>query len=138
MRSLILALTVSCCFTASSAKSVLGFPVTGGASHHATFARLGLELTERGHDFAILLSSGDTLGQARLSQPPFNKLRQIRFSGPVGVGTNEWLNDLDRDPSKASFVSASICEVIAKSTAHLLLIHWKKAAAGSLPLLLST
>ena len=101
MRFLTLALAVGCCFRASIAKSVLGVAVTGGTSHHATFAKIGVELSERGHDFTLLLSSGDTLAQARLAYPPFSDLKQIRYSGPEYIGTNEWLSDLDRDPAKA-------------------------------------
>ncbi len=105
MRSLFLALWIACCLRACSAKSVLGFAVTGGTSHHATFARIGLELAERGHDVTLLLSSGDRLAQARLAHPPFDGIKQIRFAGPEGIGTNEWLTDLDRNPAKVTSLS---------------------------------
>ncbi len=81
--------------------------MTGATSHHATFAKLGLELVERGHDFTLLLSSGDTLGQDRLARPPFNELRQVKFAGPEGTGTSDSLSDLDRNPAKVQITASS-------------------------------
>ena len=102
MRVLLLFVVLCIRIGASSAKSVLGFAVPGGTSHHATFAQIGLELVDRGYDFTLLLSSLDTLGQARLARPPFSNLKQVHFAGPSGVGTNEALNASDGGLSKAN------------------------------------
>ena len=82
------------------AKSVIGFAVTGGTSHQSAIAQIGLELIARGHSFAMLLSSGDTLSQARLAREPFKGLKLYKFSGPPDIGTDAWLKKLDRDQRK--------------------------------------
>lgn len=87
-------------FNTAQAKSVIGFAVTGGASHQAACAQIGLELVQRGHDFAMLVSSGDTLSQARLARQPYGTLKVHKFSGPAHIGTPDWLRKLDRDPQK--------------------------------------
>ena len=84
----------------SSAGSVIGFAASGAVSHQAAFARIGLELVERGHSFAMLVSAGDTLTQARFAKPPFQHLRQIYYSGPPELGTEDWLKSLHRAPLK--------------------------------------
>ncbi|KAK9826069.1 hypothetical protein WJX74_009969 [Apatococcus lobatus] len=55
---------------------------------------------KRGHNFTMLMSSGDELGQARLARKPFDALRKLNFSGPPDVGTETWLRQLKRDPVK--------------------------------------
>ena len=89
----------------ASAKSIIGFAATGITSHTAAVARVGLELKERGHDFAMLVSAGDVLTQARLAKHPFEEVRQIRYAGPPDLGTVKWLERLDRIPQKVSFDS---------------------------------
>ncbi len=100
----------------STAKAVIGFAGTGAVSHQAAFARVGLELVERGHKFAILVSAGDKLTQARFAKPPFENLRQILYSGPPELGTDKWLSNLERAPQKVGSratdtVSHQSCEL---------------------------
>ena len=89
-----------CLIGNSNAKSVIGFAANGAVSHQAAFARLGLELVERGHNFAMLVSAGDTLTRSRFAKAPFQSLRQILYSGPPELGTDEWLKSLERAPEK--------------------------------------
>lgn len=90
------------------AGSVIGFAVTGGASHQAAFAQIGIELVQRGHDFAMLVSSGDTLSQASLARHPYGALKVYKFTGPSHIGTPDWLRKLDRDPQKVLLVPTGI------------------------------
>lgn len=84
----------------AEAKSVIGFAVTGSTSHQAAVAQIGLELVQRGHEFAMLVSSGAKLSQARLARQPYAALRRYAFSGPPEIGNIDWLLKLDRDPQK--------------------------------------
>ena len=87
---------------AASGKSVVGFAAIGATSHQSAIASIGLELVRRGHNFTMLLSSGDVLSQARFSHDPFKTLKQLTFSGPPKAGTEAWLNQIKRDPQEAS------------------------------------
>lgn len=84
----------------AQAKSVVGFAVTGSTSHQAAVAQVGLELVQRGHEFAMVLSSGDTLSQARLARQPYAALKLYTFAGPPEIGNIDWLLQLDRAPQK--------------------------------------
>ena len=84
----------------SSAKSIVGFAVPGATSHLAGFGAIGLELLKRGHNFTLLMSSGDEHGQARLARRPFDAVPKRNFSGPLDVGTEGWLRKIKRDPVK--------------------------------------
>ena len=92
----------------SAAKSILGFASIGATSHQAVLARIGLELRERGHDFAMLVSSEDALTLARFAQDPFKDLRQIVWSGPAEIGSNQFLNKIPRDPAKVYTYVATV------------------------------
>ncbi|KAK9838979.1 hypothetical protein WJX74_007115 [Apatococcus lobatus] len=48
----------------------------------------------------MLLSSGDLLSQARLAREPFRGLKLYKFLGPPDIGTDDWLQKLDRNPQK--------------------------------------
>ena len=90
-------------FSALEAASILGFAIVGGTSHQASLARIGLELVDRGHNFTLLLSSEDVLSHTRLAYGPFRSLTVLNFSGPAGVGTQEWRARMPRDPTKAGY-----------------------------------
>ena len=79
------------------AASVLGFSVMGGVPHQALVATIGLELVRRGHTFTLLLHSYDELSHSRLAVEPFRALNLLKISGPSGVGTQEWRENILRD-----------------------------------------
>lgn len=83
------------------AASVLGFASVGSTSHQASLGTIGLELVRRGHSFTLLLSSRDELSHSRLAHEPFNVLDVMNFSGPSVIGTQEWRENIPRDPAKA-------------------------------------
>lgn len=83
------------------AASILGFAIIGATSHQASLATIGLELVRRGHTFKLLLSVHDELSRSRLAKEPFKALEVLNFTGPPGVGTQEWRESVPRDPAKA-------------------------------------
>ena len=94
------ALTFSAVTGTARAKSIVGFAAPGATSHIAAFATIGVELVRRGHNFTLLLSSEDTLGQARVARG-FESIDLLSFSGAAGVGSEGWLRGFTRDPKKA-------------------------------------
>ena len=92
---------VLCTLTAScAAKSIIGYAAVGLVSHQLEVAQIGLELTKRGHSFAMLVSSDDSLTQSSLAKPPFREVRQVTYSGAAGLGTNAWRKSLPRAPQQ--------------------------------------
>lgn len=101
LRLVLVSLILFGSFVTSRSASILGFSIVGGTSHQAAIARIGLELVERGHNFSLLLSSEDELSHSRLAHNPFGALNVLNFSGPPGIGTQEWRAQIPRDPTKA-------------------------------------
>ena len=99
-RSGVICVTIFGLLLPAKAASILGFAVVGGTSHQASVAHIGLELLKRGHNFTLLISSADTISQARLARAPFSSIQQLRWSGPSWIGTDAWLRSLPRDPQE--------------------------------------
>lgn len=84
------------------AHSILGFAVMAGVSHQLNVLKIGHELADRGHEFSMLLSSQDAIGIDTITKHAFPGLKMVTFSGPAGVGTEEWASSLSRDPQTVS------------------------------------
>lgn len=86
----------------AEASSVLGFALVGGQGHQLPMLRLGRELSSRGHNFTMLLSTADEISRTLLQSQAFAGLNIISFDGPPYLGTRQWFEGLPRDPQKAS------------------------------------
>ncbi|KAL0039373.1 hypothetical protein WJX79_005388 [Trebouxia sp. C0005] len=79
------------------AASILGFAAIGARSHQYCMLRIGQELSARGHTFTLLVSDLENLSVLELGSKAFPGLNVVAFSGPPGVGTKEWYEQLSRD-----------------------------------------
>jgi len=79
------------------AGSILGFAAIGARSHQYCMLRIGQELAARGHTFTLLVSDLENLSVHELGSKAFPGLNIVAFSGPPGVGTKEWYEQLSRD-----------------------------------------
>ncbi|KAL0028169.1 hypothetical protein WJX77_011786 [Trebouxia sp. C0004] len=59
--------------------------------------RIGQELAARGHTFTLLVSDLENLSVNELGSKGFPGLNIVAFSGPPGIGTKEWYEQLSRD-----------------------------------------
>ncbi|KAL0053413.1 hypothetical protein WJX82_005386 [Trebouxia sp. C0006] len=59
--------------------------------------RIGQELAARGHRFTLLVSDLENLSIHELGSKAFPGLNIVAFSGPPGIGTKEWYEQLSRD-----------------------------------------
>ena len=105
MLALLSALLLISRLVGSRAASILGFSLVGSTSHQAPLGRIGLELTQRGHKFTVLLSSQDELSHSRLAYDPFGGLNVLNFSGPARNGTQQWRAGIPRATGKARSLS---------------------------------
>lgn len=79
------------------AGSILGFAAIGARSHQYCMLRIGQELAARGHTFTLLVSDLENLSIHELGSKAFSGLNIVSFSGPPGIGTKEWYEQLSRD-----------------------------------------
>ena len=94
---LIVALLIELTRSATAA-SIISISLPGARSHQMNVLRIGRELSERGHEFTVLVSRVDTILQDLLRSRSFPALRVIEYDGPPGVGTEAWGLNLSRDP----------------------------------------
>ena len=66
----------------STGSSVLGVAAFGARSHYMLMLRLGQELAERGHTFAILVSDSDAINLDTVKLRSFPGLQVFAFKGP--------------------------------------------------------
>ena len=91
------------CSTCIQAKSILGCATVGARSHHMNVLKIGKELTDRDHDFTMLVSSTDSISLDTVGARGFPGLRVVQFKGPqadLAPGTELWAASLTRDPKK--------------------------------------
>ena len=79
------------------AGSIVGFAAIGARSHQHCMLRIGQELAARGHRFTLLVSDLENLSIHELGSKAFPGLNILAFSGPPGIGTKEWYEQLSRD-----------------------------------------
>ena len=77
--------------------SILGYAAIGARSHQYCMLRIGQELAARGHTFTLLISDQENLSVNELGSKAFPGLNIVAFSGPPGIGTKEWYEQLSRD-----------------------------------------
>ncbi|DBA85796.1 TPA: UDP-glucuronosyltransferase 2A1 [Trebouxia sp. C0004] len=79
------------------ADSILGYAAIGARSYQYCMLRIGQELAARGHTFTLLVSDLENLSVNELGSKGFPGLNIVAFSGPPGIGTKEWYEQLSRD-----------------------------------------
>ena len=90
-------LAVVCSWTCAAGSNIAGFGTVGARSHQFVILRIGQELQARGHNFTLLLSSGERLDRDGLGSKAFAGLNIVHFDGPDYVGTTEWFANQPRD-----------------------------------------
>ena len=84
----------------SCSSSILGLAPIGARSHLMNVLRVGQELVERGHSFALVHSTSDVINEETIMTRSFPGLQVYRFNGPPDIGTREWAADSSRDPQE--------------------------------------
>ena len=86
------------------ASNILLFATVGARSHQFALLRVGQELTSRGHNLTLLLSSEEGLDRQGLGKHAFDELNIVTFAGPRGIGTQEWFANQPPDVTQVCMV----------------------------------